>query len=168
MRVDENETQTIAVLFTRYSNIFSNCIYWLSGKGYTHASIALADDSEYYYSFNFKGNKKEYYKNKKCRESIIYKLEIPQEDVTKMAAKIKELELKKEQLTYARLSLLLSIIKIPFKSKNSYFCSQFVAEILQISRQISLEKKAIFYLPNQLEMELSQQKMIKAAIKDPI
>lgn len=33
--------RTITVLLTRYYSTFSNFLYWVSGRGYTHASLAL-------------------------------------------------------------------------------------------------------------------------------
>lgn len=49
------DKKVITVLLTRYYSTFSNFIYFVSGKGYTHASIALDDKNEYFYSFNFRG-----------------------------------------------------------------------------------------------------------------
>jgi hypothetical protein len=39
---------------------------------------------------------------------------------------------------------------IPFQFKNRYFCSQFVAEILEHAGAVRLKKKNTLYLPNQL------------------
>lgn len=50
----------VTVLLTRYYSTFSNFVYWISGRGYTHASIALNDENDCYYSFNFKGFRREY------------------------------------------------------------------------------------------------------------
>lgn len=35
--------RVITVLLTRYRSIFANFIYWISGRGYTHASLGLDD-----------------------------------------------------------------------------------------------------------------------------
>ena len=55
----------VTVLLTRYYSTFSNFVYWISGRGYTHVSIALNDENDCYYSFNFKGFRREYPGRKK-------------------------------------------------------------------------------------------------------
>ena len=45
---------TISVLMTRYSDLLSRLVYYLTGRGYTHVSISLGCGAPYY-SFNFKG-----------------------------------------------------------------------------------------------------------------
>lgn len=57
--METKNTHTISVLFTRYHSTFSDFVYWISGRGYTHASIALDDRNECFYSFNFRGFCKE-------------------------------------------------------------------------------------------------------------
>jgi hypothetical protein len=42
------------------------------------------------------------------------------------------------------------LMHIPFKFKNRYFCSQFVAEILEHAGAVRLKKKNTLYLPHQL------------------
>lgn len=57
--------RVITVLLTRYRSIFANFIYWISGRGYTHASLGLDENDGCYYSFNFKGFKIEHPENGK-------------------------------------------------------------------------------------------------------
>lgn len=150
MEHDTNKA-TITILLTRYSGWFSDFIYWISGRGYTHASISL-NEGEFYYSFNFKGFRHEYPKRmaQKCRKSESYQLEISDETYEKICSRIKEMERDKEKLSYSRLGVVLCLLHIPCKMKNSYFCSQFVMEILEMSGCVSLEKDASLYLPNQI------------------
>lgn len=70
---EDKKKYTIVVLFTCYKDMASDFIYYISGKGYTHASIALEENPEYYYSFNSKGFRKEYpqrYK-KECEIKVL-------------------------------------------------------------------------------------------------
>ncbi len=168
--MQEHENTMITVLLTRYYSTFSNFIYFVSGRGYTHASLALDDKNESYYSFNFRGFRKEYPKKYRHRSksSISYTLEIPKEDYEKIREKIKEMEHGKEKFHYSRIGVLLCLLHIPFRRKNYYFCSQFVTEMLQMSDAVLLRKDASLYLPNDLPDELGRQSCLKEIICNPV
>ena len=167
---EENNVRTITVLFTRYYSIFSNFIYWAGGKGYTHASISLDDSNEYFYSFNFRGFRKEYPGRHKKRsgESVGYRLEISGTDFDKMKFKIAEMERAKEQFRYSRAGVFLCLLHIPWDFKNRYFCSRFVAELLSLSDRVSLKKRASLYLPCQLDLEIRVQNCLKEVLCNPV
>ncbi|HIT61155.1 MAG TPA: hypothetical protein IAC33_08005 [Candidatus Fimousia stercorigallinarum] len=78
------------------------------------------------------------------------------------------MEHHKAQYRYAKLSLFFCLIHIPFKIRNQYFCSQFVAEMLQLSKSVRLEKRASLYLPNDLSWELKRQHCLKEIIYNPV
>lgn len=98
----ETKKKVITLLFTRYYDIFSNIIYCMSGgKGYTHVSISLDNQCEYYYSFNIKGFRKEYHgKNKKRKKenSIKVSMEISEEQYIKMNKMLTEFQTNKDNL----------------------------------------------------------------------
>lgn len=162
--------KTITVLLTRYISTFSNFIYWISGRGYTHASIALDDGEEYFYSFNFKGFRREYPRRwgRKCGKSICYKLEVSEEAYEKVRMRIEEMEQNREKLCYSRLGVIFCLLHIPYKRKNSYFCSQFVMEMLELSGSVLPEKNTSLYLPNQLPEVLGKSSCLKAIICNPL
>ena len=85
-----------------------------------------------------------------------------------MQQKLEEMDQKKEQFRYSRLGVLFCLLGIPFHRKNHYFCSQFVAEILCMSRGINLKKEASLYLPNQFIYELSGQNTLREIVCNPI
>lgn len=165
-----NEKKVITVLFTRYYSAFANFIYFISGKGYTHASIALDEQNEYYYSFNFRGFRREYPRKHKWRsgKSMRIKLEVSQESFERMKKKIEEMEEMKENLHYSRIGVFLCLLHIPCKMQNQYFCSQFVAETLELADSVFLSKNVTLYLPNQLSYELCRQSCLKEIICNPI
>lgn len=43
-----SENKTITVLLTQYNSTFSNFIYYVTGRGYTHASLSLNNEEERY------------------------------------------------------------------------------------------------------------------------
>lgn len=166
--MEQNSKKIITVLLTRYFSTFSNFIYWISGRGYTHASISLND--EYFYSFNLKGFRREYpgRRVRKCGKSICYKLEVSDENFEKVRDRIEQMEEHKEKFSYSRLGIILCMLHIPCKIKNSYFCSQFVMEMLELSGSIMLEKNASLYLPNQLPGVLGKSSCLKEIICNPV
>lgn len=168
--MEQNSKKTISVLLTRYFSTFSNFIYWNSGRGYTHASIALNDGEEFFYSFNFKGFRREYpgRRVRKCGKSICYKLEVSEENFEKVRIRIEEMEANREKLSYSRLGVFLCLLHIPCKIKNSYFCSQFVMEMLELSGSVSPEKSISLYLPNQLPEVLLRSSCLKEIICNPV
>ena len=68
----------VSILLTQYSDLFSRLVYYLTGRGYTHASISLGEDAPYY-SFNFHGfcrETLERHRRRGPRRSVALRLEI--------------------------------------------------------------------------------------------
>lgn len=55
---------------------------------------------------------------------------------------------------YTRLGVLFCILRLPFRWKGHYFCSQFVAELLRDSGAVPLRRAPCRYLPDQFAAEL--------------
>ncbi len=164
------EKKVITVLFSRYHTFMANFLHIVSGRGYTHASLALDEEDEYFYSFNSKGFRKEYPKkhknrNKKC---VGYRLEISKEAYERIKEAIAKFEEKKDKLCYSNLGLVCCFFQIPYKKKDYYFCSQFVVEMLQLAGEIKLKKKASLYMPHQLLKEIKKQLCVREVVYNPI
>lgn len=153
------EKHVVSILFSRYHSTFSNLIYWISGRGFTHASIALDEENEFYYSFNMKGFRRECPKHHKNKDSkdICYHLEISEKNFQQIKMELEEFKRKEKEIGYCRIGVFLCFLHISHKFKNRYFCSQFVAEMLGLVDGISLKKDATLYMPNQLAKELACQ-----------
>lgn len=164
------EKRTIAVLLTKYNSTFSNFIYWLTGRGYTHASISFDENSQYYYSFNFKGFRREYPGKHKgfCSKSVCYWIEISEDAYNRMTEQITEMEKNRESLHYTRLGVLFCLLRFPVKIKNAYFCSQFVAEMLQIPGVVPTEKSPSLCLPNHLAHILDQSVYVRKVMYNAV
>lgn len=166
----ENNKRIITVLFTRYSDRISNLIYYITGRGYTHASLSLDEREDCYYSFNFKGFRMEHpqkHKNR-CGNSIAYRLEVTNQEYEEIKNRIDDMVKEKDRFGYSCFGAFMSIIGIPFKKENRYFCSQFVAELLQQTKSICLNKKASLYMPNDLSLALRNQSCLRNIIYNPI
>lgn len=157
--MEKENTYIISVLFTRYHSTFSNLVYWISGRGYTHASIALDDKNECYYSFNFRGFCKEDANKirKRSTKSVCFRIEVSDSSYQKMKEKLEGFQQQREQLGYCRVGVFLCVLHIAYKFRNQYFCSQFVAEMLKLVDTLSLNKKAELYFPNDLALALDRQ-----------
>lgn len=166
----EEKKKIVAVLLTRYSDRMSDVLYYINGRGFTHAAIALDDENEYFYSFNIKGFRREYPKRHKNRSknSVIIKLEVSEECFERMKRRIEAMERIKDKLHYSLIGLMFCCLHIPFKLRNHYFCSQFVAEVLKLSDRIVLSKDNSLYLPNSLLDELCKQSCLNEIVYDPI
>ncbi len=141
----------IRVLLTKYSDWISNMVYRLCGKGYTHASISLEEDFNCYYSFNYRGfafETVEKHRKRGVRHSRCYQIEVSDEAYENIREKIKLIQETKEEWHYTRLGLLCCILHIPFRWKKHYFCSQFVAELLEQSGELEMIRPSFLYLPN--------------------
>lgn len=152
-----NEKKKVFVLLTRGHTRFSNFLYWISGRGYTHASISIDETGECFYSFNFSGFCEEhpFSGKKRKRESVCYQFEISKQEYCKIEEWLTEFIRKKGEYRYSRLGVALCIMKIPNKRKKAYFCSQFVAELLNLMESFKLRKRPSLYLPNQFVRELA-------------
>jgi len=156
----EENVKVVRILFTRYYDILAIFLHLISKRGYTHASISLEEDGEFFYSFNGKGFRREYpHRHPISKSTRAIKLEIPVEAFEKIKARIQEIEEKREEFSYSKLGVLCCLLGIDYKDKASrkYFCSQFVAEMLLLSDSVRLKKKPCLYTPNQLFKELQKQ-----------
>ncbi len=153
--------KTVAVLLTRQHSIFSNFIYMISGRGYTHASIALDSTYDCFYSFNFKGFCIERPRRRKHtqrqRKSICYQFDVSEAAYENVKKLILEFADNQNEYQYSRLGIFLCMLRIPHRFRKQYFCSQFVAEMLSASGAVRLKRHTSLYLPNQFVKELECQ-----------
>lgn len=168
--MEKKEKKVITVLFSRYHTFMANFLHFVSGRGYTHASLALDEDDEYFYSFNSKGFRKEYPKKHKNRNEkcVGYRLEISKEAYERIKSAIEKFEAKKDKLYYSNFGIFCCFLQIPYKKKDYYFCSQFVVEMLQMASEIKLKKKASLYMPHQLLKEIKNQLCIREVVYNPL
>ncbi len=161
---------TLSVLFVNYEDFWSKVVYYVLGKGYSHASIGVDESEETYYSFNFKGFRRE--KPRKHEEivskSICYKLSVSKEEYEKVVQMIQEFQQRRFEWKYNLMGLLLSRIHIKRQKRDHYFCSEFVAEMLERANVTKFDKNVAHYLPNRLEQEIQKLKNLEQVILNPI
>ncbi len=145
---------TITVLLTKYRDWTGRLISVLTRSYYTHASISIDEKEEIFYSFSYKGfvieKPKKYFPASRCPGSVCMKIQVTDEDYEKIKCEIQYFLQQREQLSYSCIGVLLCLLHIPIKFHNKYFCSQFVAELLQETVTQEYPKPASLYLPEQL------------------
>lgn len=161
----------IFILLTKYSDWISCLLYHIGGHGYTHVSLALEENENCFYSFNYRGfcvETIEKHRHRGVHKSLSYQLEIPEKNYMEIYNRIQRFEEEKSNFQYTRLGLLCAVLQIPFQWKYHYICSQFVAELLSDTGSIPLHKHPSLYLPNQLRPELEKFEGLLHTVIDPI
>ncbi len=155
MKKSNENMKTVTILLTKYSDIMGRFISKLSKNGeagYSHASICLDDNDETFYSFNMKGFAVEKPKERTPRlrmpGSLAIRFQVPEHVHAKLQELVKKFEEAKEQYSYSSKGVLLGLLHIPHKFEKKYFCSQFVAEILEKAGAVKLNRRKSLFMPN--------------------
>lgn len=154
----------ISVVLTKYSDLMSNFLYFLSGFGYTHVSVALDEMDEKMYSFNYKGFCEETlskHRQHGVKRSMCFQLQVSDTVYERLQSAIEQFKAHKRDFCYTRIGVIFCFLRIPFKWKRHYFCSQFVAELLSETGAVQLKKSPSLYLPNHFCEELGQAGQLK-------
>ena len=154
MEKKKQQMKTVTILLTKYSDFLGRFISGISKYHYSHASISIDGEEEIFYSFNMKGfvieKPKKRYPKKRMPGSVCIRMQVPESTYEAIQEEIGRFLAEREQYRYSRIGVLLCLLYIPYKFKSSYFCSQFVAEVLAKAGAIELKKKESLYLPGQL------------------
>ena len=155
MKKTNENMKTVTILLTKYSDIMGRFISKLSKNGeagYSHASICLDENDETFYSFNLKGFVIEKPKEKVSRlrmpGSLAIRFQVPEHIHEKLQQLIDKFVLAREQYAYSGKGVLLCLLHIPHKFEKKYFCSQFVAEVLEKAGAVKLNRRKSLFLPN--------------------
>ena len=159
------------VLFSRSDTWFSQVIYHLSPGDFTHAALALDRDLRYLYSFG------RHHPNmplpagfvtenvhtgiygrcggNTCR---VYRVPVSEEGYRKTERLLEYMQKNAEFYHYNLFGVALCALRISHKRKARFFCSQFVAEILNRAEAVTLPRAAHMMRPADLlampELEL--------------
>lgn len=149
--------RSVFVIWTRYTDLMAQFVYHMTGKSYTHAAISLDEDGISYYSFCFKGfcqETVEKYRRRGVQSSLRLRLEIPDELYEKLQKRLNLVAENAEDYQYTKLGAFCAIFHIPFHRQQRYFCSQFVAELLESAGVFHFSRPSYLCLPHHLLREL--------------
>lgn len=154
------EKQKINILLIQYPDNMATFMGHWTGFRYTHATIGLEEDLNTFYSFVHKGFIIEkitrYLKPGRAPfPCALYQIEVPSSIYRHIKKLLQSYASRREKLSYTRFGLVMSLLlHIPYKRRDRYFCSQFVAEVLQRSRAAHLPRSSVRYFPRHFhEME---------------
>lgn len=166
----------IYILLTDTGTMLTRLIKSYTKKPYNHASIAFDVELNEVYSFGRKTAKNPFIGGF-VREDIqsvlfkqtngaIYSLTITNDEFQKMYQYIQAIAAKKEQYRYNFIGLFGVMLKKPIKRKNAFFCSQFVASVLKVSKVIDYEKDLSLVEPSDLPHSENVQLVFEGRLKD--
>jgi len=154
----------IYIIFTHTGTIVSKTIRLFTRNKYTHVSISLNRELYEMYSFGRKGirtpliggfttvgkNKGIYKKYNKtiCK---IYELTVDIPTYSNIENDLNRFILNQNELKYNFLGIFLILFRYPIKRNGHYFCSQFVAEILDLNQIIKFDKHHALIRPQEIE-----------------
>lgn len=152
----------IYILMTQYPGFDAKILRWYMRFPYTHTSVGLEEDMDTFYTFISKGYLVESITRyeKPDRPSFpcaLYEIVVTEEVYEKVKKTVHDYKARKYMLKYSTLGLVMCFLRIPLKRKNHYFCSQFVAEVLQKCEVLKLEKNSSLYFPK----DISKHKELK-------
>ncbi|MFA5523945.1 MAG: hypothetical protein WDA24_06285 [Tissierellales bacterium] len=156
-----NGKRKIYILLTNTGSIPTKIIKVYTKSPYNHVAISFTKDLRRFYSF---GRKKYYnpllggfvvegvdskiYKYFDETTCSIFSLEVDWRIFRRMRRVIKEFEKEKDKYDYSFIGLLGVIANIPIEREYCYFCSQFVATVLEKSGLNLFNKPPGLVTPN--------------------
>lgn len=153
------DTKKIYIIFTDTGTLFTKLIKLYTKKSLNHVSVSFDDQLKEIYSF---GRKKPYnpfiggFVKEKIAEGLfkkascaIYSFTISDWEYEQMQKKVRQMEAEKELYKYNLLGLFAIIFNYQLNRKYAFFCSQFVATILNEKMGV-LDKPASLCKPQDL------------------
>ncbi len=170
----KNKTKKVYILLTRLHDFGSRVAGFFATCYYTHASIGLEEDMNTFYSFMVNGFIEEdvsrflrsKYKPFPCQ---LYEISVTPEVYDKIKNIIKDFKKNKELYSYTKKGVVSGLFRIPRQKKHEYFCSHFVAHVLEKGQALKLKKNSALYFPRDFkrisELKLSFQGNLKGYAK---
>ncbi|WIV12022.1 hypothetical protein [Proteiniborus sp. MB09-C3] len=157
----KSKKRTIYILLTNTGSVPTKIIQVYTKAPYNHVAISFTKDLRQFYSF---GRKKynnplwggfviegidskiyEYFSETTCS---IFSLEVELGVYSRMRKVIKRFEKERDKYVYSFIGLLGVIVKVPIEREYGYFCSQFVATVLEKSGLNLFNKRPGLVTPN--------------------
>ncbi len=159
--------KNIYIILTQSTSIMSRLIHHFTGETYTHVSIAFNDNINSMYSFARKyaslplpaGLVEEhidrgFYKNQQNIPCMVLTLSITESEYFALKTKLYNMFSNSHKYKYSIVGLLLCKFNIPFEIPKHFFCSQFVAKLLNDCEIVALPKQPTLMHPTDfLEIE---------------
>lgn len=152
--------KSVYILLVRTNTVFSRVIHKMTDAQYTHAALALDRHLNRMYSF---ARRHEYfpfiagfihenlyrgvYAKNKNAPCALYELKIPEKSYVEIADKITEMLYDYDKYHYNFLGTITNLFQIGYRRRYHYFCSQFVAQMLDKTGVIQFPKDTLLMRP---------------------
>ena len=154
----------VYILMIRYPGAMADFMVRYTRFEYTHITIGLEEDPNTFYSFNKKGFFVEKITRylKPGREPfpcVLFEIDVSKKAYRRVKKLLQAYTARKKFLHYTNRSLVTCFLGIPWKIPDHYFCSEFVAEVIQRSGIAFLPKHCSLCLPHHIS-RLEELKLI--------
>lgn len=168
--------KSIYILLTDTGTVLTRCIKLFTQKEYNHSSIALDLQLNDTYSFGRKkvtnpfdgGFVKEnlyqdFFLRSKCQ---VYCFEVSDAQYNLLLEKMVEFELEKAKYRYNLLGLIGIALHQSWERENAFFCSQFLAYVLEECEMGTFEKPSYLVTPTDLIQTVQPQLIYEGLLID--
>lgn len=151
----------VYILLTDTGSFLTKVIKCYTKNPYNHASISFDAELSEVYSFGRKTARNPFcggFVKEDTKAGLfvqatcaIYSLTVSEAQIVKMKKYIKEIEGQKEDYRYNFLGLFGFMLNNPIERGKAFFCSQFVASVLEEGNTIDFNKQLSLIAPNDLQ-----------------
>ena len=161
----EKKNKTVYIVLTLTQTYPARVIHLYTSEPYAHASIAFDEDLEEMYSFARRGIWNPFnagfveeditngifgkYTSTTCN---IYQLKITENQYIKLREEVEIFRCNKRDYSYNYLGLIGAAVNVPIQTRQRYFCSQFVAYILERSDINIFNKNCALVKPSDIRL----------------
>lgn len=151
--------RTIYILLTRSGTWFSRLIHFATRDSYTHASIGLDGPDGPFYSFARKYRylalpaglvEEQVTVHRRAVPCCLYELEVSEETYFRLRRKLRSMYAQREEYHYNVLGVFACYFNLSLQRRHHYFCSQFVAGLLENCGAAELPKPPALVRPADL------------------
>lgn len=131
------------IVISQTGTILSRLLKLFTGAEYNHASISVSSDLKQMYSFGrvnpynpFRGGFVKESPNtgtfkRFCKtKAVVLVVDIGEQQYTELCEFLKQMHLKRKNYHYNYLGVCLAAFRITYRSRNCYYCSEFVRDML--------------------------------------
>lgn len=148
--------RTVYILLTRSGTYFSRLIHLATQDDYTHASIGLDGPAGPFYSFARKHAQfalpaglveETVTADRWAVPCCLYELQVSEDAYLRLRRRLRSMYAQREIYRYNLFGLLACWFHFPLRRRNHYFCSQFVAAVLEDCGAVRLPKDSALLRP---------------------
>ncbi len=169
----------VYVVLSRTKTLLGQAIQKSTTCEYNHCSIALGEDPSVFYSFGRKhpsnpifagfvpeGRDFGFFKVFNDSKICVLELNVTEEQYDAVKLRIAFFQENRKRFSFNITGLVLAKLSIPFSRKNSYFCSQFVASVLEYANIHKFSKDIRLVTPTDMIDMLEHNVVYVGGIKE--